>query len=242
MTWRGDVVGHRGSAGTAPENTIESFEEAIAAGADWVEFDVRSTSDGQAVVFHDANVDRFVPGSSERSVKTCSLQEMKAIDAGAALGRPGCFVPSLDETLDRLAGRIKMNVEVKGSGADGLIVLPLVVEALRRRKLLGDVVISSFHEPVLRRAVQDAPDVPRAYIVDARATGDVAGIARSLSCEALHPDHRITDEALVARCRAEGLKVRCWTVNEPQDVRRMTDLGVDAIVSDFPARVREMTR
>jgi glycerophosphoryl diester phosphodiesterase len=103
-------------------------------------------------------------------------------------------------------------------------------------------VISSFHEPVLRRAVQDAPDVPRAFIVDARATGDVAGIARSLSCEALHPDHRITDEGLVARCRAEGLKVRCWTVNAPQDVRRMTDLGVDAIVSDFPARVREMTR
>ena len=66
--WKGDIIGHRGAAGLAPENTLESFEAAIAAGADCIEFDVRRTSDGKGVVFHDLNVDRFVPNARGRSV------------------------------------------------------------------------------------------------------------------------------------------------------------------------------
>lgn len=240
MTWSGEVIGHRGAAGLAPENTIESFEAAIAAGADRVEFDVRRTRDGHAVVFHDLNLDRFDPGARGRSVSVHSLAQMQALDVGAALGRPGCFVPSLDDALALLAGRILLNVEIKGSGADGLSALALAIAALRRTSVAADTVLSSFHEPVVRRMRDEAPDIARAFIVDERTDGDIVARAAAIDCEALHPRSPIVDDALVTRCRGAGLRIRAWTVNDEPEMRRLMALGIDGVVTDFPDRLRAL--
>lgn len=231
--WGGDVVGHRGAAGLAPENTLASFEAAIAAGADCIELDVRRTSDGHAVVFHDLTVDRFVPGARGRSVSRHSLDEMRRIDVGAALGAPGCFVPSLEETLECIGNRVRLNVEVKGSGADGLLALDPAGRALKDRGL-GDALLSSFHEPVLRRARESFPDQPRAFIVDERSGGDVVARAAGAGCAALHPSLSLATVQLVARCRDARLAVRAWTANAPEEMRRLMALGVDGIVTDRP--------
>ena len=135
---------------------------------------------------------------------------------------------------------MRLNVEIKGSGADGLLTLPLAVEALRRHGLCDETVLSSFHEPILRRAAADAPDIARAFIFDARIAGDGLAIARANGCEAVHPQHGLVDEAMIARCRDAGLRVRAWTVNEPADVLRMMALQADGIVSDDTGRVREL--
>jgi glycerophosphoryl diester phosphodiesterase len=245
--WRGEIIGHRGAAGLAPENTLESLAAAIRAGADRVEFDVRRTQDGQAVVFHDLTVDRFVPNARGRSVSRHALAEMIAIDVGAALGRPGCLVPSLDAALDALAGRIKLNVEVKGSGADGLITVDLVALALRARRLEADSVVSSFHEPVLRHLAARAPELARAFIFDGRAligagsgSAGVIATASENGCEAVHPKSTLVDSAFMARCRATSLRVRAWTVNDEAEMRRLMALEVDGIVTDFPDRLRDV--
>lgn len=240
MTWRGEIIGHRGAAGVAPENTLASFEAAIAAGAHRVEFDVRRTFDGRAVVFHDLTLDRFVPGARGRSVSRSTLDEMRAIDVGATLGRPGCFVPSLDDVLEALEGRVKLNVEVKGSGADGMLALPLAVEAVRRHGLAGDVVLSSFHAPVMRLAQAQAKDMERALIVDQRNREDVVALAASVGCAGLHPSRVVTTPLLVQRCREAGLALRCWTVDDPVEMARFMAMGVDGIVSDVPGLVREV--
>lgn len=240
MRWSGEIVGHRGAAGAAPENTMASFEAAIALGARRVEFDVRRTLDGHAVVFHDLDIERFLPGQRTRTVSRRSLRDMLAIDVGAALGRPGCPVPSLEEALERLAGRVLLNVEVKGAGVEGLLTLPLAIAALRRHRLTGSAVLSTFHVPVLRRARDEAPDIPRALIVDRRFQGDAVKAALALGCEGLHPHHPLADAPLQERCQAEGLRLRAWTANEPADIERLMLLGVDGIVSDFPGRVREL--
>ena len=235
--WSGEIIGHRGAAGLAPENTLESFETAIAAGADRIEFDVRRTQDLQAVVFHDLSVDRFMPEARGRSVPRHSLAEMMAIDVGAALGRPGCFVPSLDATLEALAGRVKLNVEVKGSGADGLITADLAATAVRDKGLGPHTVLSSFHEPVLRHLASRAGDLARAFIFDEKASGDVIALAVATGCEAVHPKSTLLSEAFMARCRDASLRVRPWTVNADDEMRRLMALGVDGIVTDFPNRL-----
>lgn len=234
VTWSGEIVGHRGAAGLAPENTLASFEAAVAAGADRIEFDVRRTFDGQAVVFHDLTVDRFVANARGRSVSRHSLAEMTAIDAGAALGRPGCLVPSLEAVLAALAGRVKLNVEVKGSGADGVLAAGLAADAIHAHGLGRDTVLSSFHESVLRHLAARSGDLPRAFIFDERATGDVLGIARATGCAAVHPKSTLVDAAFMARCRDAGLAVRAWTVNDEAEMLRLMDLGVDGIVTDRP--------
>ena len=236
--WPGEIIGHRGAAGLAPENTLESFEAAISAGADRIEFDVRRTMDGQAVIFHDLTLDRFVAGARGRGVARQTLAEMMAIDAGAALGRPGCRVPSLAATLSLLAGRVKLNVEVKGSGADGLLTANLATKAVTDAGLGKDSVMSTFYEPVLRHLAARAPDLPRAFICDARTSGDVVAMAIATGCEAIHPKFTLVTPAFLARCRAASLLVRPWTVNEEDEMRRLIALDVDGIVTDFPDRLR----
>jgi glycerophosphoryl diester phosphodiesterase len=234
MSWGGEIVGHRGAAGVAPENTLPSFEAAIAAGADRVELDVRRTLDGHAVVFHDATPDRFHPPAAGRAVNRHALAEMRSIRVG------GAAVPSFDELLEAVHGRVLLNVEIKGTGHDGSLVLGLALDALRRHAALGATVLSSFHPSIVAEAAACEPSLPRALIVDARFPADAVCVARSLGCEGLHPAHRLVDDALVARCRAAGLRLRSWTANADADVLRLMDLGVDGIVSDLPGRVREL--
>jgi len=238
--WRGEIVGHRGAAGLAPENTLAAMEAGIAAGADRLEFDVRATVDGHAVVFHDARLDRFRgPGAAfDKMVGRLPLAELTAIDVGEVLGTPGCLIPSLDDVLRALAGRVRLNVEAKGSGADGLITVAACIRGIRAHGVVADTILSSFHEPVLRRAAADAEDIARGFIADDRTSGDPVAIARGVGSVALHASVRIADGALMVRCRDAGLQLRVWTVNDPVEMKRWIDAGVDGIVTDFPDRLR----
>lgn len=239
--WAGEIVGHRGAAGLAPENTLASFEAALEAGCDRIELDVRATRDGAAVVFHDARLDRFVTAASplQSTTVTClTLAELERVDVGAALGRPGCHVPSLRAALDLLDRRVALNIELKGSGDDGSRALRACLPLLRERGLQDMTLLSSFHAPVLQEAREQAPEVPRAFIADDRTPGDAVVLARDLVCVALHAGHEITDEPLLARCRSAGLALRTWTVNDEARMRRFMALGVDGIVTDHPDRLR----
>ena len=235
--WPGEIVGHRGAAGLAPENTLEGFAAAVAAGVDRIELDVRRTSDRRVVVFHDFKLDRLHPdadGRIGRTVSRCTLAQMREIDVGAALGRPGCHVPSLDETLDAFGSRVPLNVEVKGSGADGLLALQLTADLVRERRLEEAVLLSSSHPSVLRRAQVSVGEIDRALIVSRKSSGDPIAVATGMACRAIHPEQSLVSDALLARCREAGLAVRPWTVNEEAEMRRLVDRGVDGIVTDRP--------
>jgi len=223
--WAGEIVGHRGAAGLAPENTLPSFEAAIAAGCDRVELDVRLAAADLPVVFHDHSLDRLGPelpaGERARPLSSLTAEEVALLDVGARLGRPGCFVPTFDGFLDAIGGRVALNVEIKGGGDFGLRTCELAVAALRARALAPTTVLSSFHPRVVEGAREGALDR-----------------ARALGCEGLHPHRVLVDTSLVTACRAAGLRLRAWTANEEDDIRRLMELGVDGIVSDRPDLVR----
>jgi glycerophosphoryl diester phosphodiesterase len=241
VSWDGEIVGHRGAAGLAPENTLASFEAAIEAGCDRVEFDLRTTADAGLVVFHDARLGRFVEGGDlQPPVFRQHSGRMKALDVGASLGRAGCHVPLFDEVLDALVGRVALNPEVKGSGAEGLFAIRRTVAVLRERELLDGCVVSSFHAPVLQEARRLSDELPLALIVGREPSGDPVEQAAATGCVALHAHRTLADSELLERCRERGLALRVFTVNEEVDMLSLVDLDVDGIVTDRPDRLREI--
>lgn len=217
-------IGHRGAAGYAPENTLVALELGIKYGVEMVEFDVRRSADGALVLLHDDLVDRTTNG--EGRIEDLSLSVLRKLDAGR-----GERIPLLKEALSCLNGRTGAMIELKvrGLAAD---VCALVEAA----DFQGTVIYASFfHEELLtvRRLIGDAftlaltEDLPipsTAFATDAQATH--AGLA--LDAVTLN---------IVQEFQEQGIKIFVFTVDEPTDIARMKQLGVDGIISNFPDRI-----
>jgi glycerophosphoryl diester phosphodiesterase len=243
------VCGHRGASGHAPENTMAAFREALEAGADWIEFDVQLSADGEVIVLHDDTLQRTTDLRQARRPTEFSLLELKRLDAGSWFG-PGFAeerLPTLDEVLEEFRGRLGMNVELKsrpGFEADNGIERK-VAEALVRHNLLDieQVIVSSFdpgriaalhalNERLPLGALYSPKELPRGF--------DPFQLIHITGAKALHPPFKVVDETLVARARKAGVLVNTWTVNELPDMQRMIDLDLDMIITNYPAQLREL--
>ena len=247
------VIGHRGAAGAAPENTVASFEWAVADGADIVEIDVHATRDGQIVVIHDDTVDRTTDGVG--AVKEMSLAELKRLDAGYRFpgdggdypfrGR-GVAIPTLAELLHRLRD-IKAIVEIKQSDPP---IVDGVLGAVLRAGKENDVLLATERDDVMRdiRAALG----PNASIATGFCHGEVAAFIDRLSRGALagyrppggafqvppaFAGVELITPASIRAAHALGLELYVWTINDPAEIKRLLELGVDGIISDYPARV-----
>ena len=222
------VVAHRGASRAARENTVEAFAKARALRADAVEFDVRRTADGALVVHHDPEIAGLGP----------------IVGHGlAALRELAPWVPTIDEALDACDG-MWVNAEVKNVPTEpdwdpDNTVAAAVTVAVRRRGLIGRVVVSSFNPGALT-AVHDAdPDVATALltvggldVVNALAAAAAAGHV------ALHPHVAALDGDALMRAveqgREFGVAVVPWTVDDPAAIRRLADGGVAGIITNVP--------
>jgi len=232
------ILAHRGASPAGSdvvENTLEAFGLALDLGADGVELDARPTADGVLVVHHDATWSPRLPGVGDRAGRP--------IAATDSAHRPP-VVPTLAEVLDRCAGRGSsrplVNIELKADPgpAAATTTARALVDLLQRRAGRDRVVVSSF-DVTLLDAVRDLLGrdpgrPPLAWLttspVDAAAARGL--VARGLS--AIHPVVGVVDEALVRVAHDVGLGVGVWTVNDPADLRRMTALGVDVVITDRP--------
>ncbi len=153
------VIGHRGIATAYPENTLISFEKAIEAGVDAIEFDVHMTMDGELVVTHDATVNRCSNGTGE--VFSYTLNRLKALDFGKWKGPEfaGTRIPTLDETLDLIFSMrpgMYLLVELKD---DREAATRKVVDVLRRRGMVGNCLVLSFYPRQLRLVKELEPEI-----------------------------------------------------------------------------------
>ena len=223
------VIGHRGAAGYAPENTLTSFRKAVEFGVDMVELDVHLCATGEAVVIHDDTVDRTTDGSGR--VRDLSLDELKALDAGGVER-----VPTLVEVIDEMSGRAALNVELKGLGCVDR-VHEVLSDAVGDGLISHDVfLVSSFHLGMLEwmRALSD--DV-RLGVLVGDVPGKVLEFAQRVEAYSVNPYHKRMSLEFVSMAHGLGLKVYPWTVNEPGDIARAKAMGVDGIISDYPERV-----
>lgn len=236
-----DVAAHRGGALLWPENSLLAFRGALGLGADWLELDVHATADGEAVVIHDATLDRTTTGQG--FVASTPLADLGRLRLRGRDGTPtGEPVPTLEQVLELAAGgRAGLLLEIK-LAADRARYPGLedrVLALLRARSLLARTLVMSFDAETLRR-VRDLEPAARTVLLVGRGVAGRAGpdalvrAVRDAGAGHLGIDHRALDAAVLKAARAVGLGVAAWTVNEEPAARAVIDLGVDIVISDRP--------
>lgn len=209
-------LGHRGARATRtiPENTLESFDLALAHGCDGFEFDVRLTSDGRAVICHDAK-----SGS-------CEVAHTNAGDL--------THLPQLADVLSRYAPQAFLDIELKVSGLERAVVNSLESDPPRR-----GCVVSSFLPEVLQALHSLDSEIPLGLICEDSAQ---LAVWKSLSIEYVIPHHTLVHEDLVRTLHQEGKRVFVWTVNKREAMLHFRDMAVDGIISDDTALLAEVLR
>ncbi len=215
------IIGHRGAAAHAPENTLQSFETALRMGADMVELDVQMTKDGHLVCIHDYEVDRTTNGSGQ--VCEMTLEEIKSLDTGR-----GQTIPLLSEVLDFAKGRIGVNIEIKVPDVEEQLL-----KLVRERDMLDEVIFSSFFHSSLSIIKVLEPNAVIAVLFNSEIE-NVVQYAKNLNADAINPLFLITTAGLIEEAHQQGLKVFPWTINDKEIMREFFVLGVDGIITDMP--------
>ena len=224
------IIGHRGVAGHELENTLPSFRRALQMGVDGIEFDVRLTRDKLPVVIHDESLDRTTSLSGK--VRDFTLRELQTRLASPEI------VPALEDVLGLATAVPLINVELKESAAaaPALEVLNRCVgdNVVRQEQLL----VTSFLIDAVRSVREIDRHVPVGVLSQGKPEDAWWQEAYQLRASTANINEASVDEEFVARARDAGLRVMVYTVNSLKVAERMLSLGVDAIFSDYPDRVR----
>ncbi len=246
LVWPPLIIGHRGAAGEAPENTLAAFELAARQGAEGIEFDVHLSADGLPVVIHDSRLDRTTSGSGW--VSELPLTSLRRLDAGSWFNRRypmrarpryvGLRIPLLSEVLAWVAARKCLAfIEIKGGHTYPKIEARVLAEIYRSGTAPLTTVIS-FHIPTLRRVRQMDPrislgiDFTRPLLAIRRAKFVAAGT--------LLPHWAFASRRFLLRAHRAGMRVLVWDLDQPRWMRRKISDGVDGIVTRYPGKLAEI--
>jgi len=251
-------IAHRGCAGEAPENTIAAFERALAQGAGVLESDIHLTCDGVPVLIHDATVDRVTDGSG--AVAELSAEALGRCDAGyrfsADGGRSypyrnrGVTIPSLEEAFERFP-TTRFNLDLKAAGS-ALIDATLELVAKYRRE---PITLLTSGEDEIMLALRDRLGRLANPVAQGASERDVREFLRcvaegtdpppgpmALQIPPAFAGQPLVRAPLIEFAHAREIQVHVWTINEPAEMHRLLDLGVDGIITDFPGRLAKVIR
>jgi glycerophosphoryl diester phosphodiesterase len=222
------VIGHRGAAAHAPENTLAGFRKASELGCDWVEFDVRLTADGALVVCHDDRLDRTTDGRGR--ISKLPLAAIRRCDAGN-----GEHVPTLGEALSlcRKLG-LGANVEIKAEGGQGAATATALAAYSAEMALPPPpILISSFLRDAVAEAAARAPHIPRGMLWR-KIPRDWARIAAELGCATIHAGQADLTQDQAAAIVGAGYSLLVYTINDADRARQLYDWGAASVFSDAP--------
>jgi len=234
------LIAHRGACGHAPENTLAAMQKAKDLGASWVEFDVRLSGDGQVIVIHDTNVRRTTDGQGE--VASLSYAEIRELDAGSWFSPAfaGEHIPQLSEVLSCLQTLgLVPNIEIKpypGQDEETAIAVLQVLDEYWP-KHAPPPLISSFSLCSLRKVREINPDIPVGFVLD-KWQADWQVTADSLDCVSVHLSVKSVNIERVREVKSTGRLVLVYMVNTAAKAKKLFDMGVDGVFSDFPDILR----
>ncbi|CAN5720514.1 glycerophosphodiester phosphodiesterase [soil metagenome] len=233
------IVGHRGAAGEAPENTMAGFRWAQRHGVNILETDVRLTADGVPVLMHDATVDRTTDGSGEVGEMTIAeLQKLRA-DRLFPGWQGDVRIPTLNTLLAMDDPFEELLIEIKDDHPDRLRrLIPLVLEMIVQSGVADRVRVSSFEHDILRQVRRIAPD-QRRWLIHSGSFGDMVALARDLGCDAVGMPMQLLTCERVRAMQTTGLMVGRRNAIGPEGARMLAACGVDAITTDFPSQIGE---
>lgn len=248
--WRPPVpIAHRGSRLMWPENTMVAFQGVYDLGFRHLETDLHLTSDGVLVCFHDSDVDRTTDGSGQVSAMT--VEDLRTLDAGHRHADSGDYpfrgqgivVPTLEEVLGAFPD-VSLVVDMKASG----LAEPLT-ELVDRLGVGDRLIVGSFSDERLevfrnltdgKVATSTGPIAARMWVLSSRVGRGGGGDADALQVPTQLRGVRVVDERLVRAAHQAGMQVHVWTVNDPEEMTRLLDIGVDGLITDRPNVLKDV--
>jgi len=219
------IIAHRGYSGLYPENTLLAISKALEAGCDGIEIDLYRV-ENTLVVIHDADVSRTTNGQGE--LHHFSLNQLQQLDAG--LGQP---VPTLWQVLQLINNQVVLNIELKGPDTAELLLQELAQAEHQLGTRADLLLISSFNHHLLHIIKAQRPEL-KIGALTASLPLQYASFASELEAWSVHCDKDFVNEALVQDAHQRGLEVWVYTVNRPEVAKRLQQLGVDAIFTNYP--------
>jgi len=248
------VIAHRGGKGLWPENSLFAFERASDLGVDMLEMDLHLSSDGELVVIHDSTLDRTTNG--EGPVAARSLAQLQALDAGyrwsadGGQSHPyrgqGVRIPTFTEVLERFPSIAKViEIKVPDVGMEAQLCGTLTAHQQRDKVIVGsfyDRSLQLFREQCPGVATSAGPGSVRLLLaLNWIGLGSVLSPSyQALQIPEAHSGLAIASRSLLQTAGQRGLNVQLWTINEQPDMRRLLDLGADALITDYPDRALQV--
>lgn len=217
------IVGHKGAAGYAPQNTLTSFRMAIALGCDRAELDVRVTKDNRVVVFHDDEVSNLTNGAG--LVSELTLAKLKMLDCEQSEK-----IPTLQEVIDTCKDKIDLQIELKADGTP-----KLVNDLILKNDIQNHVVITSFRDYLLKEIKQLNPDLKVGLLFKTdEVMSKIFELAVSIPLDFFAPFSGLVTREFVDKAHSFGKSVYAYRVNEKDLGEKLIEMGVDDIGTDFP--------
>ncbi len=255
---RPQIFAHRGGGGLRPENTLAAFRHAVDLGVDGLELDVHLTRDGVPVISHDPSLDRTTDGAG--AIVEQTWEYVRGLDAGYRWTRDGevfpfrgrgVTVPSLREFLDE-DFEVAVSIDIKDHRPQAVTAVDELLSEYRRR---AHTIVGSFSAKMVRAYRLRAPEAPTAFtpgetlLLLAAAGLGVPPLRRArrarradryLMVPEFYHGLRVISRKSITHAHAAGAVVGAWTINDAEDMRRMAELGVDILITDFPDVAREL--
>jgi glycerophosphoryl diester phosphodiesterase len=249
------IIGHRGSSGSAPENTLISFRQSIEDGADGIEFDVRLSSDHVPVVIHDDNLKRT--SLREGVIALLTSEEIQRCNAGSWFNKKNpskasdlfeteC-IPTLEATLSLISSKpdFRLYLEMKCEQDDTLPLVEKVTEQILSNGLKSQVVVESFNHKSIKEIKKIDPEIQTAALFDrslsnlASSSERILNQARACEADELALHYSLVSEKLINEARAAGFGTVVWTVDTENWVDKAVELSIDAVITNEPALMRK---
>ena len=221
------VIAHRGDSSRAVENSLEAFRLALSIPVDMIELDLRMSRDEVLYVMHDKHTGRTADGNID--IEESTSQEMSRIRL-----KNGEPVPTLDDVLKLVAGKVGINLEIKSDGAG-----TAVARHLFHYRYSGYILLSSFNESEVQSARGVMIDLPLAVIYETFAVRHIAEY-RSKGYHVISLRKNRVNERLIIACHEQGIQVYTWTVDDEEEMKQLIDWGVDGIYTNRPAVLKDL--
>lgn len=230
------IFAHRGASNIAPENTLKAFEKAIELKADYIEFDVHHSKDGEIVIIHDANT--FRTTGHNGIIEKMTLRQLKQLDCGE-----GERIPTLNELIKIAKGKIGLNCEIKSKG-----IAEKIVEIFQDVNLIDSTIISSFKHSELIEIRKLEPKLKLASLNPTRSGWLTSWVSRRVLLKnsvqngfyAINPLYLLVNPRFVRKTHEKNLKVFPWTVDSQRIIGKMINIGVDGIITNNISNVKKV--
>ncbi len=236
--------GHRGFKSRYPENTMISFEKALAVGVDGLEFDVHLSKDGVPVIIHDETLERTCNKSG--FVKDLTLAELKTVNAGANFKGTDASksfnekIPTLEEYFDLVKTKnIISNIELKTGVFEYTGIEEKVYELIKKYSLQDRCIISSFNHESILRFKKIAPQIKCGFLVDSWQIAP-ASYLKQHKIECYHPSAYLLTRPFVDELHSNNIEVNAWFGTIQFDYAQVIKTGLDGIITDFPDKVESL--